>query len=232
MARAHVYTGRAAIPFLLAIAAAGVFLSHPILGRLWHPPAGSPFAAATPDQFHRVFVSRFPNGSILAYRVVGAAGLALTRTGPNLSLWEAQVREAGGNAAEGPVVLSRPISGLGPSSPHMPVAISQLTEPAALVAYVSDPSVWAQEGSVVIRWSNGQVSRLALAGRPRAWILPPPAQAHAGTGTSAHVSWQYVEIFRPLGQPLVTLTPQGAVWAPRPLSLPAGLYSMPGQGGW
>lgn len=232
MARAHVYTGRAAIPFLLAIAAVGVFLSHPILGRLWHPPAGSPFGAPTPNQFHRVFVSRFPNSSILAYRVVGAAGLALTRTGPNLSLWEAQVREAGGNPTVGPVVLSRQIPGLGPSSPHVPVAISQLAAPAALVAYVSDPSVWAQEGSVVIHWSNGQVSRLALAGRPRAWILPPPAQTSGHPGTSAHVTWQSVEILRPFGQPLVTLTPHGAVWAPRPLALPAGLYSMPGQGAW
>lgn len=230
---ARAYTGRAALPFVLAICAVGVFLSHPVLGRIWHPPVGSPFAAATPNQFHRVFSSRYPGGSILAYRVVGPAGLALTETGQGLSVWEARVREGNRNSRPTQsVVLSRQIPQLTKAA-DFPVAVSQLTSPPVLVAYVSNRTVWSEEGKAVIRWSDGRVSRVVLAGQPRAWILPPPpGSAPAGGTPTPTPTWQSVELLNAFGGPIVTLTPKGTTWAPRPLSTPTGYYAMPGASPW
>ena len=231
--QARAYTGRAALPFVLAICAVGVFLSHPILGRIWHPPLGSPFAAATPNQFTRAFSSRYPNGSVLAYRVVGTDGLAITKTGPDLSLWEAQVRQReAGARVTGSVVLSQQIPHLPESPRKVPLAVSELASPPVLVAYVTSPGLWSEEGSSVIRWSGGLVSHVVLGGRPRAWILPPPATPLRGEGAAEHPTWQSVELLTPLGQPLVTLTPKGATWPPQPLSVPAGFYGMPGASPW
>lgn len=230
----HAYTGRAALPFVVAICAIGVFLSHPVLGRLWHPPVGSPFSAATSNQFHRVFASRYPGGSILAYRVVGPAGLALTETGRDLSIWEARVRE--GDQDSRPtqsVVLSQQVPRLAGTASNAPLAVTQLASPPVLVAYVSNRTVWSEEGKAVIRWSDGLVSHVVLAGQPRAWILPPPtsSSARASVGGQAP-TWQSVELLNAFGNPIVTLTPKGATWAPRPLSTPTGYYGMPGATPW
>lgn len=238
---ARAYTGRAALPFVIAICAVGAFLSHPVLGRLWHPPIGSPFAAATSDQFHRVFSSRYPGGSVLAYRVVGTDGFAITETARGLSLWEARVRQ--GDAARRPsesVVLSEQVPHLSQSAAHAPLSVSELKNPTVLVAYVANPEVWREEGAAVIHWSGGLVSHIVLAGEPRAWILPPPAataatskrMSTASQVIPSHPTWRSVELLSRYGAPIVTLTPQGVTWSPRPLSAPTGLYAMPGVSSW
>jgi hypothetical protein len=215
--------GLSPLPFLVGMAVVAAFLSHPILGRLWHPAAGSVFAAPTKAQFRLALGERQPGANVVAYRRIGTTGVAVTQGAGGYVLWKAYLspRPAGGSR----VVLRRQ-SALTPASPKAPVSIAEVGNPKVLVVYVGSSQVAREEALAVVTWNQGPPSRVVLGGRPQAWILPPPPSSGKPD------AWRSIVFLDAFHRVLLVVHPASFHWPAAPWPGAPAVYAMPHQPPW
>jgi|GEM_PF-6508512 len=215
-ARGRLGDRRATFLYAFVILACGAALSRYGLGNLWQPPAGSPFAAPTQSQLQAAVTRKLPGADILAFRHLGQTSIAVASKGDLYSIWEARLGVTGTGSD---VVLSGQSA---QSTQGQPVSVTQvLNSPAVLVAYVNDETLARQAASAAIDWSDGSTSRIFLAERPRAWIVPPPSPA------TSQPQWQRIVLYDRFARPIAVVTASGTRWIGPGTTLAPGAFAMP-----
>jgi hypothetical protein len=212
-ARGRVHERTSALLYALAIVAAGAALSRYGLGQLWHPPANSPFGVPSQSEFSRAVDRRLPGADILVYRQIDGTAVAVASQAGGYSIVE-------GRYGRGHSVLFT-----GQSEQQAGTAALSVTQvwnqPAILVAYVNDPALAQAAASAAVVWSNGARTRLSLADRPRAWIVPPPAGSN-------QPQWQRIVLYDSFARPIAVVTPTAIARIPAGPTIAPGAFTMPG----
>jgi hypothetical protein len=214
VARGHVDGRPSTLVYVLAILAAGAALSRYGLGSLWHPPANSPFGVPSQSQFSQAVNARLPGSDVLAYRQIGGAAVGVASEGNAYSIFEARydsdhkVQFTGQSEEE---------------AGSSPLSVTQVwNSPAVLVAYVNSPSLADRAVAASVLWSTNTMTRIDLAGSPRAWIVPPPSNTEG-----RQPQWRRIVLYDRYARPIVIVQPALTQWVSSTPTLSPGAFTMP-----
>lgn len=213
VARGHADGRPSPLLYVVAILAAGAALSRYGLGSLWHPPANSPFGVPSQTQFSRAVTARIPGADLLAYRRIGGAAVGVAAQSGGYSIFEArygsdhQVQLTGQSEEE---------------AGSAPLSVTEVwNSPAVLVAYVNDPALAARAAGATVLWSTHTTTHIVLAGEPRAWIVPQPADAQG------QPQWRRIILFDRYARPIAVVQASMTEWLSPAPTLAPGAFTMP-----